>query len=260
MQNQSIRFGFKETTKKDPVTGKIVKDEKGEPIKVPAHPPVVIDVPQFSLDIIGETEADEKGNGGGQPIYGATSQDLENIILSGDQKQINLILEAMNEVRLSHVKNQLDDAIRENKNVWPETEIVKDANGKEVEVIKAPADTSWLDLSKIEWSYIAALPPKQRGARGIPEETWEAFAKDYKAVIVEHGKTEEQAEAASKHFLNKFSIVRNNKKLLAALDRNLQLWYNGTTKQQEFQEVYQNLQEKLNNLLAADEDVLVASV
>jgi hypothetical protein len=256
MENQSVRFGFKSKQKMD-ANNKPVKDEKGQVVMIPAPNPVVVDLPLFVLDVVGQDEA-------GKPIYGASSADIASLLESGDVKQIQTLLDAANEVIINHAKLQLDDALRENKDVWPkiEKQTVKiDGKDQEVEVEVEPADLSWLDFKKLDWSYIAALPPKQKGARGIPEETWNAFAEDYKTVVMEHGgKTEEQAEAASKHFLNKFAIVRSNKKLLQALDRNLTLWAANTKKADELAEVQQNLQKKLNELLAADEDVLIASV
>lgn len=252
METQEVRFGFKAKQKTD-ANGNPVKDEKGKVVMIPAPPAVMVPVPLFSLD---PGPADEKGN----PTYLASSQDLQAILDSGDMKQVNLLLDAANEIKLKHVKLQLDEAIQENKDVWPKIRKDKDANGKEIEVIDQPADLSWLSLDKIDWKAIADLPPAQRGARGIPEEIWNAFAEDYKAVIVQHGKTAEQAEAAAKHFLNKFSIVRGNKKVLQALDRNLEIWIANTEKVDEFTEVYQNLRQKLNTLINADEDVIVATV
>jgi len=257
MERQEIRFGFKETTKKD-ADGKVVNNEKGEPIKIPAHPPAIFPVPQLTLN----RGPDKEENGKIIPTFLPVSDDLKAIMNSGDDKLISLCLEAINEVILKHAKIQLDDAIREGKNVWPKFEKQKDKDGKEVEIQVEPADNSWIDYDKLDLAYISKLPPATRGAQGIPEESWEAFAKDYKEIIVHHGKTPAQAEAGAKHFLNKFAIIRLNKPLLANMQKNLHLWYANSELKEDsnISKIYENLASKLETLLQADEDAIQASV
>lgn len=236
MNLQPVRFGFKETKKKD-AAGNIVKDAKGEDVRIPAPEALTLSIPQFS-----------------------TAEDLMAIAQSGDEKQIKLALEGMNAIIIGQAKAQVDEARTEGKAMWPVFSTSKDANGKDVQTLESEADLSWLDVGKLDWGYIAALPPSVRGGGGIPEETWEAFSADYQAVIIHHGKNENQAKMAANIFLKKFAPVKGNKPLLQALQHNLELWFGNTSQGEQLQEVYKSLATKLNTLLQADEDAIVASV
>lgn len=234
MEMQEVKFGFKETTKRIPdVTGKLVpaKDEKGNEIKIPAPKSVSLSIPQFS-----------------------TKEDLLAIANSEDEKQVKLAVEALNAVILAQVKEQIEDARKEEADLWTGQE--EDDKGN----ITKSADGSFLDMAKLEWSYIAALPPGTRGAQAIPEEEWNDFAADYKTVIVHHGKTSDQAEAGAKLLLKKFAPVKMNKKVVGALKENLLVWYANSSEASRFQKIYENLLGKANTLMQADEEAIVAAV
>lgn len=117
-----------------------------------------------------------------------------------------------------------------------------------------------LPEDKMSFDYIANMPPSARKGAAISEETWKEFVEDYKSVIVHFGKTPEQAEMGAKLFVRKLYPVKMNKKVLAPLDKALNLWFSNSEKKEEFQQVYEYLAGKLNEYLNANEDELVAAV
>lgn len=160
--------------------------------------------------------------------------DVQSILSKGDEKELKLVIDSLNNVIQAQAKALVDE-------------------DREV------ARKEGIDLSKLDWNFIANIPPSQRGP-AIDEETWEEFGKDYVAVMVHHGKTQEKAEMGAKLLMKKFAPVRINKKVIAALKENLTLWMANTENSEEFQEVYEYLMSRADSLLAADEDAIVAAV
>lgn len=244
MDTQTVRFGFKSTKKRDALNN-IVLDKEGKEIVIPAPPAIDLQLPQFNsvddfLEIAATSEKDENGK--------------------EKSKQVLLVFEALNAIINEQAKNQLEEAKAEGKDMWPTYQTTKDTEGKEVKTLVKEADLSWLNLDKLSWAAIAALPPKTRGISGIPEETWKAFADDYIEVIQHHGKSEEQAKMGASHFLNKFAKIRGSKKMVSIMLNNLQIWSANTEKGVELMPVYENLISKANLLMQEDEDAIVASV
>ena len=117
-----------------------------------------------------------------------------------------------------------------------------------------------VDPKSYSFVEIANLPPAERRGSAIPDEVWEAFIADYTDVMQHHGKTKEKAEMGAKLLSKKFQPVKGNKKVVQALKDNLSTWFANSSKQEDFQAVYESLAQKADSLLAADEEALLAAV
>ena len=161
--------------------------------------------------------------------------DALEIFTKNDEKEVKLALDALNEMLLSNAKAQIDED-------------------------RVAAREKGIDPEKLSWTFIANLPPATRKGTAIPDEVWDAFAKDYIETIVHHGKTQAQAEMGAKFLVRKMYPVKDNKRVVEGLQKNLQIWYANTPSAEDFQAVYENLMSRANTLLAADIDVLAAAV
>lgn len=188
---------------------------------------------------------DDKGNEVKIPAPEAIKQpvphfdsvtDVADIITKNDPKEVALLLACLNDVVDATAKDQLEE--------------------DEIENIRA----NGFDLSKLTWNAIANVPPGARGGGGIPEEVWNEFAKDYAAVMIHHGKTQEQAEMGAKFLLKKFNPVKMNKKVVSSLLNNLQVWAAHTASEGAYSKVYEFLTQRANVLLSTDEEAIVAAV
>lgn len=157
------------------------------------------------------------------------------ILQSNDEKQISLVLESVNSQILAQARSLVDED--------PE---------------KARKDG--IDLTQLSWEFIANIPPATRRGGGIADEVWEAFILDYTGVMQHHGKTKEKAETGAKLLSRRFAPVKDQKKIIKALQENLMVWYTNTAKAEDFQQVYETLMSKADTLLARDEDALMAAI
>jgi hypothetical protein len=164
-----------------------------------------------------------------------TLEDVVAILNGGDEKEIKLILEACNNIILEQARDQVNDP---------------DANVRE----------NGLNTEALSWKTIAYLPPATRKGSAIPDETWEAFEKDYVSVMVHHGKTEEKAKMGAKLLVKRYQPVKTNKKVIKALKENLSTWFANSEKAEDFADVYETLAQKADTLLEADEDAILAAV
>jgi hypothetical protein len=241
VERQLIRFNFKGSTKKDK-EGNIEKDEKGNPIKIPAQPPLDLMIPQFT-----------------QPA------DLIEIANSGDEKQVKLAIETLNAVFFNQTKKQLDEAIEEGVEVWDTLEeYEEEENGKKVKkykIIKA-GDLSWINYDQLDWGYISSIPPSKRGAVGFTDEIWEGFLTSYQEIMVKNGKKPEQSETGAKILRRKFAPIKNVKIMLNGMKNNLEVWAAQTTDEnrETYADLYTNLMEKLQELLATKEEALAMAI
>lgn len=154
-----------------------------------------------------------------------------------DEKQRSYILELVSEAIYIAAREQVGD---EQKPVNSEAE---------------------MDYSKLSIEALANLPKAERRGGGISKEVWEAFGQDYGAVMPQlTGFSADQIGNAVKLFLNKFQLVKTNKKVINFLKTQLALWFTNTTSQDEFQECYDFLDQKADALLKADEASLLANL
>lgn len=117
-----------------------------------------------------------------------------------------------------------------------------------------------IDPDVIDFVKIAALPPATRRGTAIADEVWEAFVLDYVEVMQHHGKTKEKAEMGAKLLSKRFQQVKGNKKVIQALKENLSTWFANSKKAEDFQAIYETLAGKADQLLAADEEAILAAV
>lgn len=169
------------------------------------------------------------------PIPELSLEDVINIATGEDQKQKDLLLEAVNNIVFAQARSLVDDD--------PEK-----------------ARKEGIDNSQLSWEFIANMPPATRRGGGIPDEVWDEFVKDYVEVMQHHGKTKEKAETGAKILAKRFNPVKDNKKVVKALQENVMLWYTNTSKQEDFMQVYETLTSKADTLLAKDEDAVLAAI
>lgn len=118
-----------------------------------------------------------------------------------------------------------------------------------------------MDVSVFLWDYIANLPPSQRKGAGVPKEMWDAFGNDYVETMVRAGgKTMEKAKTAADLLCKKFLPVKTNKQIVQLLRDQLNIWFGNTENKEEFQSVYEFLDEKADTLLKTDEQALLNSL
>lgn len=112
---------------------------------------------------------------------------------------------------------------------------------------------SELDLGKLTLLYLANEPKVDQRGRAIDKETWEAFAKDYIAVmpaIID--KSIQQVTFAAELFTKKFAPIKTKKDVIGKLADYLDRWFEHSPNNSEFGEVYKYLSEKADSLLKAD--------
>jgi len=120
-----------------------------------------------------------------------------------------------------------------------------------------------LDLTKLDLTYIANIPPAERRGGGISKETWEAFFKDYVEVMqATTGKKKEQVENAAKLLVARLQPVKTQKKILEFLKGQLALWFTSTKEEsrEEFAEVQEFLTGKIEEFMKRDEAELLANL
>lgn len=114
---------------------------------------------------------------------------------------------------------------------------------------------------KITWSAIANMPKTDRRT-GPEAEVWEAFAKDYIAIMP--GLTSKSVEAVTNAtivYLKKFSLVKSNKKVLNQLKEQLAIYANNSKDAENYEEILSILNDKADAYLKSDEvENLVANL
>lgn len=106
------------------------------------------------------------------------------------------------------------------------------------------------EVSKFTWALIANMPKEDRRSSSIPKEVWEAFAKDYAAVMAAvANRTAEQLQSAITVFQKKFSLVKTNKPAIQFLKSQLGLYVEHTKSGDQFVEIIELLARKADDLL-----------
>lgn len=156
------------------------------------------------------------------------------------RKQLDLLLEAMNDVIYVHARTQVnaDDKISQ------ET----------------------LDMSKLSWEFIANIPPTERRGTGISDDTWQEFVKDYITIMPDvlraqgMAKRPDQIEAQAQLFAGKLNKAKNQKQILSYLRSLLAMWYQHTQAKEEFQAMFEYLDGRAETMLKADETALLQNI
>lgn len=151
--------------------------------------------------------------------------DLATVLTSGDDKQIDLLLEAANAVILDRVRAQIDEQ----------------PNYMQVDLTK-------LDFTQVTWAAIANAPKEARASSAISDAVWEAFKKDYVDTMVPvTGKAEVVVSNAAKIIAGEFKAVRDNPAKLAVLETYVDTWFTHTANATEFAGLYERLSKKVKD-------------
>jgi hypothetical protein len=162
-----------------------------------------------------------------EPPY-LNADDIRKIANGDDPKQLELLIEAANDIIDEAVRRQLDEQ----------------PNYKEV-------DINLIDRSKLTWEYLAHMPRSERVSNTISEETWEEFKKDYVKVMVPvTGKPEQVVHNAAKIIAAEFKPVRDNRDKLAVLETYLDTWFANTERAADFASLYERLSKKVKDYQA----------
>ena len=141
-------------------------------------------------------------------------------------------LELLQEVMYDTIRSSVADYLNENEGATAES----------------------IDWTKFTWDAIANQSREDRRASSITPETWEAFAKDYIAIMPGiTNKNEEAVTNATIVYLKKFSIVRTDKDTLSKLKNQLSLYVEHTKNGEQFQEILTLLFKKLDVYLKSDD-------
>lgn len=111
------------------------------------------------------------------------------------------------------------------------------------------------------WEAYVAVPDAERAIRGISKEVWDAFKKDYLAVMPAlTGKKPETIALGAKAMIdNRFSAVKTDKKAIGILQNYLAI-YMQSANAENFLECVSTLDEKATTLLAADTSSLAENL
>lgn len=188
-------------------------DEKNKPVtKTTKRPSVHLPIPRPSVEGI-----------------------VEILTAEGNEKELELLLEAVNAVVLDRARDLINDDL----------EITAEN----------------FDYSKLSWTTIANLPKAERRGGGISAELWAEWAADYIAVMLQAtDKPLDRVELASKVFLSKFAASKTNKPVLKVLQGQLAIYTSATTRGEEFASCIEFLDKKMETLLATDETNLLLNL
>jgi hypothetical protein len=115
------------------------------------------------------------------------------------------------------------------------------------------------DLSKLTFTAIANMDKRDR-APEIPEEVWNAFFEDYKAVLTQLGQAPERVQKHVVLFKSQFRTARYDKPALSILKDRLNMWASKTENMEDHEDCFNVLNNKLDKYLKADEKNLVEAL
>ena len=115
--------------------------------------------------------------------------------------------------------------------------------------------------ASVLWDAIANMPKADRRT-GPDQAVWEAFAKDYIAIMPGlTGKSVEAVTNATLVYLKKWSMVKTNKKVIGQLKEQLALYANNSKEAENFEEILTLLVEKADAYLKSDDvEQLIANL
>lgn len=175
------------------------------------------------------------------PLLVPDKADLAAVLSSSDPayaKVQQLILDAVISVQKDQARSQLD-------------EIIESFGTDETKVVTP----EMLDHDKLTLTYIANLEPSQRGSRAIPEEDWEAFYKDYLAVMVAAtGKEEKRIKAHIELFSKPLKAKQNkdSEAIMTTLVDQLDIYLANSSQVEDTAECASRIQNKFKKWLAED--------
>jgi len=118
-----------------------------------------------------------------------------------------------------------------------------------------------LDISKLTIDAIANLPPSERKGAGIAKEVWKQFAEDYIAIMPSFkARVLRMSRMLQKIFVARMQPCKTNKPVLSRLKDYLNLYFTKTSIQEDMQEVYTFLNEKIEAFLKLDEATLLQNL
>lgn len=219
------KFNFKTRTVKDDQGRELGKAKKQPSLEV-ALPFVTAEEAIEILSRSAQVSTNEKGEE-------TVTEDKEKV----------LVLDAINSVIFDQARNQFDEVI--------------DAIGLDDTKTVSVSD---LDFDKLTLSYIATIPPKQRGARAIPEEDYQSFYQEYMPVMIQAtGKPELKIKNHIDLF-QKPTRIKQNKEALQALIDSLDIFVTATRNLEDHEEVVTRLRSKFSGWLKAEDKYDVGSL
>lgn len=167
-----------------------------------------------------------------------TAEEVVATLQSEDVKAKDLVLEYVNSAIRDQARAQFDELI----------ESFGDDDSRTV-------SGDQLDFDKLTFSYIANLPPAQRGARALSEEDYTAFFTDYTQVMV--ATTGKPVEKIKKHIelFKKPARVKSAKDVLGVLIEQLDVYLVSSPNLEETGEAANRIRSKFDKWLKAEEEV-----
>ena len=161
-----------------------------------------------------------------------TLDGVVDLLNAGDATKIAGLLSVLEDVIYKAAKEQVD----EDENITQEK----------------------LDLSKLTLDFILSLPPSSRSSIAPSDEQWKLFEQDYPAVMaaVQPDRTAEQITTARDILMKKLTPVKDKPAIIKVLQGYVSLWFTSTSKQEELSTVFEYLNQRAENLLAAPVKVL----
>jgi len=167
-----------------------------------------------------------------------TADEVVVILNSDDVKAKDLVLDYVNSAIKDQARSQFDELI----------ESFGDDDSRTV-------SCDQLDLDKLTFSYIANLPPAQRGARALSDEDFVAFFTDYTNVMV--ATTGKPIEKIKKHIelFKKPARVKAAKDVLAVLVEQLDIYLVSSPNLEETGEAANRVRTRFDKWLKAEEEI-----
>lgn len=168
-----------------------------------------------------------------------TAEEIAGYLANPVSKEAQLIIDAVAGIISAEAKAQLDDII--------------EGFGDSNEV----ATAQHIDFAKLDFSYIANLPPATR-TRGpqISDEDWAAFYEDYKAVIIPAtGKPEAKINNHIAVF-KKPAAYKARKDIIGALVDHLDIYVSKTSMLEDTGACVNKLLARFNKMLAVEDMAL----
>jgi hypothetical protein len=115
-------------------------------------------------------------------------------------------------------------------------------------------DAASFDFNQISWEAIANMAKEDRRSSAIAKEVWEGFVADYIDIMPAlTGKSMEQVTLATEVFVKKMVPVKTRKGALSKLQDQIALYLDKSTKAEEFSDIIELLNRRIETYLAADD-------